>query len=106
MIGVKNTMNNIVGLDWDNISLKTARKRQNKIEQNEQVSTLLYRTRNGFHLEIIFKIPLLVTENFRLREKYWDCLRRLEYSKRRYLLTGNGFDILFNYKKGHWRKMI
>jgi len=66
-------MDNVVGLDWDGISLETARKRQNKIEKKEQTSTLLYKTKNGFHLEIIFKVPLLVSENFKLREKYYDC---------------------------------
>ena len=99
-------MDNIVGLDWDNISLRTARKRQNKIEQKEQASTLLYKTRNGFHLEIIFKIPLLVTENFKLREKYHDCKKRMMYSKMRYDTIGEGHDILFNMKQSHWREMI
>lgn len=99
-------MDNIVGLDWDNISLKTARKRQNKIEQNEQVSTLLYRTRNGFHLEIISEKPLLVSENFKLREKYHDCKQRMMYSKMRYDTIGEGHDILFNYKQGYWRQLI
>lgn len=99
-------MNDIVGLDWDNISLRTARKRQQKIEQKEPASTLLYKTRNGFHLEMIFKSPLLVTENFRLREKYYDCKQRLMYSKMRYDTIGEGYDILFSYKDGYWRKMI
>ena len=99
-------MENVVGLDWDDISLETARKRQNKIEKKEQTSTLLYKTKNGFHLEIIYKIPLLITENFKLREKYYDCKQRLMYSKMRYETSGEGFDILFNLKKGVWRKMI
>jgi len=99
-------MDNIVGLDWDNISLKTARKRQNKIEKKEQTSTLLYKTRHGFHLEIIYISPLTITENLRLREKYHDCKQRLLYSRLRYETTGTGYDILFNMKKGKWRKLL
>ena len=99
-------MDNIVGLDWDNISLKTAHKRQNKIEENEKASTLLYKTAHGYHLEIVFRLPLTITENFKMREKYHDCKKRLMYSKLRLETTGSGNDILFNMKEGTWRKLL
>ena len=99
-------MDNVVGLDWDNISLKTAHKRQNNIEENEKASTLLYKTAHGYHLEIVFVLPMTITENFKMREKYHDCKKRLMYSKLRYELGSDGHDILFSYKEGHWRKLL
>jgi len=79
-------MSNVVGLDWDNITLSDAKKRQKTIEEKEK--------------------RLSVDENFCIRERYNDCSVRLSYSRQRYSVTGQGYDILFNMKKGFWRKMI
>jgi len=99
-------MGNIVGLDWDNITLKTAKKRQKHVEKKEQTTTLLFKTKHGFHLKIIYTIPINVEKNFKIREKYYDCKQRLMYSKMRYNIIGEGYDILFSYKEGYWRQLI
>jgi len=99
-------MNNIVGIDWDYITKKEAKKRQQRIEKNEPVSTMLFRTTNGFHIKLIYPYDLTVDQNFMIREKYKDCNQRLKYSHMRYKTTGQGHDILFNMKKGRWRKLI
>ena len=105
-IEVDKLNNNIVGLDWDNISLTEAKHRQKTIEKKEQASTILFQTKNGFHLEIIYDIPISVEKNFEIRKKYYDCKQRLRYSPARHETTGEGYDILFNMKRGIWRKMI
>jgi len=66
----------------------------------------LFETRNGFHIKLFFDRRLSVDENFCIRERYNDCSVRLSYSRQRYSVTGQGYDILFNMKKGFWRKMI
>jgi len=99
-------MENIVGLDWDNITERLAKKRQKIIEKQEKTQTLLFQTKNGFHLKIVYPSPVSVEKNFALREKYWDCPQRLNYSKKRYATTQEGYDILFNMKNGFWERLI
>jgi len=97
---------NIVGLDWDNILLSTAKKRQKIVELEEETQTLLFQTKNGFHLKIIYLNPISVKKNFEIREKYWDCETRLRYSKARYETSKQGYDVLFNMKEGVWEKLL
>jgi len=99
-------MSNVVGIDWDGISIQEAKKRQKNIEKTENISTLLFRTQNGYHIKLFFDYEIIPSENFMIRETYKDCKKRLEYSKARYDATGSGYDILFNMKKGIWREML
>jgi hypothetical protein len=99
-------MHNIVGLDWDDINLKKAKKRKKKVERETGCQTILYMTQHGFHLEIIFDRDVSVDENFRIREKFWDCKDRLDIGKRRYKTVGRGHDVLFCEKNGFKRKRI
>jgi hypothetical protein len=91
-------------LDWDRITKKEALRRKKLIEKQEKTSVILYKTKHGFHAEIIKDAT--VEENFKLREKYWDDPTRLEISKQRYEDTGSGHDILFDVKGDHWRERI
>jgi len=97
---------NIVGLDWDNITLKEAKTRQKHIENIEKTSTLLFQRKNGYHLKIIYNKKIPVETNLKIRKKYNDCKNRLQYSLKRLMTTGEGYDILFTMKKNHWEKLI
>ena len=99
-------MRNVVGLDWDDITLDVALERQKTIEEKEKIQTLLYQTAHGFHLELIFKHNISVADNFTIREKYWDDEKRLNVSKQRHMTSGSGHDILFTIKNNHWRVPI
>lgn len=96
----------IVGLDWDDLPIEQAKKKQLDIERQENTGSLLFQTQHGFHLLIIYDKPKKVSENFKIREQYNDDAVRLQCSKKRYSLTGQGYDILFNKKQGFWRKII
>lgn len=97
----------IIGLDWDDISIDVAKERQGKIESIEHISTLLFQTENGFHCELLCPCEVPVSEDFRIREKYWDDKRRLYYSKLRHDHLGLGHhDFLFSFKNGHGRRLI
>lgn len=98
--------NNIVGLDWDDITIFEAKKRQKNIEKIEKTSTMLFQTKNGYHLKIIYKKKLSFKQNIKIRNRYNDCKQRLYYSEKRHETTGEGYDILFNMKKHHWEKLI
>lgn len=95
-----------VGIDWDNINIYEAIARKTNIEKIEKIPTMLFRTKNGYHIKLYFNREISVEENFKIRKKYDDCKQRLEYSTKRYEATGNGHDILFNMKKNHWRELI
>ncbi|MBS3748192.1 MAG: hypothetical protein KGY67_00650 [Candidatus Thermoplasmatota archaeon] len=96
----------MVCLDWDNISLDEAFKRINIIENKEHIQTLLFETKHGFHVYLFFKREISPFENFRIREKYWDCPLRLQYSKARFETTGKDYDILFTMKSDFFEKLI
>ncbi|RLF34561.1 MAG: hypothetical protein DRM98_00430 [Thermoplasmata archaeon] len=96
----------IVGLDWDGISLEDAKRRQEKIEQAENVQTILFETKHGFHLELIYPTPVSVEEGFKIREKYDDCKTRMVIGRKRFNVTGTGHDILFTMKNGFIRKRV
>lgn len=95
-----------VGLDWDNISLDTALKRVDIIGKEVGVQFLLFKTKNGFHVYLFFNKKISPAENFSIREKYWDCPLRLQYSKARFETTGKDYDILFTMKKDYFEKLI
>lgn len=98
----------IIGLDWDNIDLNEALRRRTIVENQEKTSTLLFRTLHGFHLYILFKKDVSVDQNFSVREKYWDCKNRLNYSKSRFMTTNrkDDIDILFTMKNGFFEELI
>lgn len=97
-------MDNVIGLDKDNISLEEAKALQEKIHNEENATVLLWQTQQGFHLEIIYKHPITMEEKFKIREKHGDCERRMYYSKLR--KNPHFQDVLFSMKDGHWRELI
>ena len=99
-----------VGIDLDYAQLPSVKELKNKIlkeqKQNGLTQVLVFQTRHGYHLELIYNRNISAEENFQIREQYGDCEKRMEYSKRRYELIGDSYDILFQVKKGFWRKRV
>jgi len=101
---------NRVGLDLDYYDLPSVIELKRRIlkeeEQNGLTQVLVFKTKHGYHLELIYNRDIPPEENFLIREKYGDCERRLEYSQRRYMLLGDCYDILFHEKKGFLRRRV
>lgn len=95
-------MKNVVGIDKDHITLEEARKLRDAIQTQEKCQVILWKTKNGFHLELVYKKPVLKKENFAIREKYGDCPERMRISR----LRGYPYDVLFSVKDGHWRTLV
>ena len=99
-----------VGLDLDYTPLKDTLELKERILKEQKANgltqILIFQTKHGYHLELIYNRPVAVEEDFKLREKYGDCKKRKEYSERRYNLIGNDYDILFQVKEGFWRKRV
>ena len=94
----------MIGLDLDNITKEQAIQKARQIEKEQKAPVILYQTKHGFHIEILKDVT--VEENIRIREKYGDDPRRIEIGKKRYKITGEGYDVLFAYKDEHWRERI
>jgi hypothetical protein len=88
-----------VGIDKDNISLLDVKELKNKIENEQKCNVILYQTKRGFHLLLIFDKEISIKNNFKIREKYGDCSERLSLSKMRNKMGGVPTDILFSIKK-------
>ena len=99
-----------VGIDKDNISILEAKQLKEKIMQEQQCQIVLHQTNRGFHLLLIFNRYISNKENFKIREKYGDCIERMRRSKLRGKTPGVPIDILFSMKKingdTHWRKRM
>lgn len=96
----------IVGLDIDNVAIDEIKKLQKRIEHEEHVTTLLYETKHGYHIELLYPNTISIEKSFKLRKIYGDDKKRIYYSKKRYKLTGTHNDILFSIKNGHRRRLI
>jgi len=90
----------VVGIDKDNITLQQAKKLRDAIKKTEKCPVLLWKTKHGFHFELVFKQQVSREKNFLLREKYDDCKERLRISHMR----KEPYDILFTRKNGHFKK--
>lgn len=99
-------MMDIVGLDKDDFSVEEGKQLRDKIEKNEDCQVILYKTKHGVHLELIFERKIPLKENFKIREKYDDCKGRLQVGRKRLRVTGSGHDILFHQKNDYIRKRI
>ena len=101
---------NRIGLDLDYANLPSVIELKRKIlkEQKQKGLTqvLVFQTKHGYHLELIYNRNISAEENFQIREQYGDCEKRMEYSKRRYNLIGDSYDILFQMKEGVWRRRV
>jgi hypothetical protein len=97
---------NIIGIDRDESTIDEMKKLQKQIEQEEHVTTLLYETKHGYHLELLYPSTISINQSFKTRKRYGDDKKRLYYSKKRYNLTGTHNDILFSIKNGQRRKLI
>lgn len=101
---------NRIGIDLDYADIEKVLKLKERIlseeEQNGITQILVFQTKNGYHLELIYNRNIPIEENFRIRERYGDCKTRLEFSKNRYELIGSGYDILFQIKNGYWRRRV
>lgn len=99
-------LENVVGIDKDDITLEEAKQLKNKILDENQCQIILYQTQRGYHLELIFQSNIDKKTNFAIRKKYGDCNTRMEYSRKRI----RNHDILFEYKHKNniiiWRKRI
>lgn len=95
-------MENVVGIDKDHIALEEALLLRTRIEEEQHCQVLLWKTKHGFHLEIVYKIPISKEDNFKIRERYGDCPERMRISR----LRGYPYDVLFSIKDGHWRTLI
>jgi len=95
-----------IGLDWDYVPIKTAKKRMKQIEKELNCQSILYKTKRGVHLILIFNKFISKEKNFELREKYQDCPERIRRSLLRSETPGVPHDILFSIKNGHWRERI
>jgi len=99
-----------IGIDLDYTPLKDTLELKDRILKEQKANgltqILVFQTKHGYHLELIYNRPVTVEENFRLREKYRDCKKRMEFSKKRYEIIKNNYDILFQIKEGFWRKRI
>jgi len=95
-------MKNVVGIDKDHIGLEEAIALRDTILQQENCQVLLWETKHGFHLELVYKENVSKKRNFAIREKYGDCQERMRISR----LRGDPYDVLFSVKDGHWRKFV
>jgi len=95
---------NCIGLDKDGISFDEAKQLEQKIIKEQKCQVILYKTKRGFHLILIYNTNISRDKNFAVRKKYGDCKERI----RRSLLRPDDvpYDILFSIKDGHWRKRI
>jgi hypothetical protein len=93
---------NVVGIDKDYITLDEAKQLKTKIQQEQKCQVLLWQTKHGFHLELVYLRPIPKKKNFQIREQYNDCPERMRISH----LRGEPYDILFSIKDGFWRKYI
>lgn len=96
---------NIVGIDKDGISEDEAKHLKKKIECEKKCQVILYKTKNGFHLELLFSDELSVEDRFKIRKKYGDCSERLRISKLNSRAKSSK-DILFTVKNNHLRHRI
>jgi hypothetical protein len=90
---------NTVGIDKDGISLAEARQLKEQIMKEQQCQVVLYQTRRGFHLILVFKGDIPDADNFKMRERYGDCPERMRRSRLRGEMPGVPIDILFSIKK-------
>ena len=101
---------NRIGIDLDNVSLERAIKLKyiilNEEKKNGLTQILVFQTKHGYHLELIYNRNMTVKENFMVRKQYGDCPIRQMYSKERYELLAGGYDILFHVKDNHWRRRV
>ncbi|HDL60173.1 MAG TPA: hypothetical protein ENH14_01825 [candidate division WOR-3 bacterium] len=101
---------NRIGIDLDYANppsvIELKRKILKEQKQNGLTQVLVFQTRHGYHLELIYDRDISAEENFQIREQYGDCKKRMEYSKKRYELIGGGYDILFQMKEGVWRRRV
>ena len=101
---------NRIGLDLDYASLPSVIELKRKIlkeqKQNGLTQVIVFKTKHGYHLELIYNRNISAEENFQIREQYGDCEKRMEYSKKRYNLIGDSYDILFQVKEGVWRRRV
>ena len=101
---------NRVGLDLDYANLPSVIELKRKIlkeqKQNGLTQVIVFKTKHGYHLELIYNRNISAEENFQIREQYGDCEKRMEYSKKRYNLIGDSYDILFQVKEGVWRRRV
>lgn len=88
-----------IGIDKDNISLSDAKKLKQKIMKEQKCNVILYQTKRGFHLLLIYNREITKKENFAIRKKYGDCTERLRLSKIRSKTSGVPIDILFAIKQ-------
>lgn len=99
-------MNNIIGLDKDNIDETTARQLKNKILKEQDCQVILYETKHGYHFELIYNKKISEKENFTIRKKYGDCKERLRISQLKSRKKTGNIDILFTMKNNYLRKRI
>ena len=101
---------NRIGLDLDYANLPSVIELKRKIlkeqKQNGLTQVIVFKTKHGYHLELIYNRNISAEENFQIREQYGDCEKRMEYSKKRYNLIGDSYDILFQVKEGVWRRRV
>ena len=101
---------NRIGLDLDYANLPSVIELKRKIlreqKQNGLTQVIVFKTKHGYHLELIYNRNISAEENFQIREQYGDCEKRMEYSKKRYNLIGDSYDILFQVKEGMWRRRV
>ena len=101
---------NRIGLDLDYANLPSVIELKRKIlkeqKQNGLTQVIVFKTKHGYHLELIYNRNISAEENFQIREQYGDCEKRMEYSKKRYNLIGDSYDILFQMKEGVWRRRV
>jgi hypothetical protein len=95
-------MKNVVGIDKDDITLEEAKQLREHIQQEQNCQVLLWQTKHGFHLELVYLRGIPKKENFKIRERYGDCPERMRISH----LRGDPYDILFTMKDGHWRELV
>ena len=101
---------NRIGLDLDYANLPSVIELKRKIlkeqKQNGLTQVIVFKTKHGYHFELIYNRNISAEENFQIREQYGDCEKRMEYSKKRYNLIGDSYDILFQMKEGVWRRRV
>lgn len=97
---------NCVGIDKDYIPLLEAKELEKLIRKEQKCETILYKTKHGFHILLIFNRNIPKKENFELRNKYGDCPARVRLSLARSDRPGVPYDTLFAIKNGHWRERV
>ena len=109
MVGRLVDMNRI-GIDLDNIKVEQAMQLKQLILKEEKLNgltqILVFQTKHGYHLELIYNRKISIKENFMIRAKYGDCEYRRKYSKERLNLLDGGYDILFSVKDNYWRRRV